>query len=59
MIKDYGYNINTGEKITNYDERMVHVGLGYYERACDITQEDIDRRKKFFASVDEEIVGKY
>lgn len=51
----YGYNINTGEPIYLPEHRMVHQGNGYYSRACDITQEDLDRRQKFFASLDREV----
>ena len=50
-----GYNINTGEPIYHPSHRMVHVGNGYYERSCDITAEDIARRTRFFASIDQEI----
>lgn len=52
---ELGYNINTGKQITNYSERMIHVGNGFYEKACDITQEDLDRRKRFFASIEDEL----
>ena len=55
MRKSLGYNINTGEKITSYHERMVHTGNGYYSRACDITEEDLKRKMRFFASVDAEV----
>jgi len=55
LIKELGYNINTGEPIHHISEQMVHVGNGYYERACDITQEDLDRRKRFFMSISAEV----
>jgi hypothetical protein len=50
-----GYNINTGLPVKSWDERMVHVGNGFYERACDITKEDLSRRQRFFASLDAEL----
>lgn len=55
MKQFYGYDINTGKAITNYHERMVHTGNGYYSRACDITEEDLKRKMRFFASVDAEV----
>ena len=58
MAIDYGYNINTGEKIHYISHRMVHTGNGYYQRACDITEEDLKRRARFFASIDQEVMFK-
>lgn len=57
-MKNLGYNINTGEPITHISERMVHVGNGYYEKACDIDQKSLDRRRKFFLSVTSEVYYK-
>lgn len=54
----FGYDINTGEPIYKYENRMVHVGNGFYDKACNITQEDLDRRKKFFASLELEVAFK-
>ena len=55
MRKPLGYDINTGEKITKYQDRMVHEGNGYYRKASDITEEDLKRKIRFFASVDTEV----
>ena len=55
MKKELGYNLNTGEKIHHHSHRLQHVGNGYYQRACDITEEDLKRRARFFASIDKEI----
>lgn len=54
-LNPLGYNINTGQPIYHYSDMMVHCGNGYYERACDITEEDLKRRARFFASIDQEI----
>ena len=51
----YGYDINTGEPIYLPEHKMVHQGNGFYARACDITKEDLERRQKFFASLDREV----
>ena len=58
MKSFFGYNINTGEPIYKYEERLCHIGNGFYERSCDITKEDLERRKKFFASLDLELAFK-
>lgn len=55
-MKILGYNINTGNPIYHPSHMMVHIGNGYYKRACDITEEDKLRRLRFFASVDREVV---
>lgn len=55
-MKVLGYNINTGRPIYHPSMRMVHVGNGYYERACDITEADLKRRSRFFASIDREVL---
>lgn len=55
MKKELGYNLNTGEKIHHPSHCLQHVGNGYYQRACDITEEDLKRRARFFASIDKEI----
>ena len=52
---DLGYDICTGQKITDYNKRLVHVGLGYYQPADTITKEDLTRRQRFFASLDSEL----
>lgn len=48
----YGYNINTGEPITEYEDRLVYVGGGEYMKASEVTKEFIDRRKKWLSSID-------
>jgi hypothetical protein len=55
MKKELGYDINTGEKIYHPSHMMVHTGNGYYQKACDITEEDLKRRARFFASIDKEV----
>lgn len=55
MKIDLGFNLNTGEPVASWPERMVHIGNGYYARACDITKEDLTRRQRFFASLDSEL----
>jgi len=52
---ELGFDINTGEPITLWSKRLVHVGLGYYQPADTITKEDLTRRQRFFASLDAEL----
>ena len=53
-----GYNINTGEAIYHPSDDLCHVGNGYYEAKKNITEEDLKRRARFFASVDQEVMFK-
>lgn len=55
MRKQLGYDINTGEPILTYADRLEHVGLGYYQKTSEITQEDRERRERFFGSIDAEL----
>lgn len=54
-LKVRGYDINTGDPIYHKSNDLQHVGNGYYQRACDITDEDLKRRARFFASIDKEV----
>jgi hypothetical protein len=51
----YGYNINTGEPIHNYEERLIYIGGGNYKKACDVTEEDMERKKRWMMSIDSEL----
>ena len=51
----YGYDINTGEPITNYRDRLVHIGNGFYEKLSSISIEDRKRRYKFSSSISLEV----
>ena len=51
----YGYDINTGEPITNYRDRLVHIGNGSYEKLSSISIEDRKRRYKFSSSISLEV----
>lgn len=50
-----GYDINTGEPITEYRNRLEHVGNGYYVATSSLTKKDRDRKKMFDLSVDLEL----
>lgn len=54
-MKVRGYNINTGCPIYHPSDDLIHVGNGYYQKKSDITEEDLKRRARFFASIDKEI----
>lgn len=56
--KQLGYDINTGEPILSYADRMVHAGNGFYVKASEITEEDKKRHYHFCGSVDGEVAFK-
>lgn len=51
-----GYNINTGKRVESYEKRMVHVGLGFYVEADQITPETELNREMFLYSIDRELL---
>lgn len=56
MVKPkYGYDINTGEPIHKWEDRLIYMGDGTYKKASSITKEDVERKKIFCASVTEEL----